>query len=432
MKIFLSNDIPNKAIVYYTLQLIAFNKAEKFVYVTERNGCNISVGIGLENTIYLSEKFFQHLKEKKTDSKFHLNSSGRIVLPNNTSTDYLSTIFYYVNCVQEYFATEHDQHERYISANAAQAKFGIKQNFVQLLIDEFCETVNELKYLKNKKRPSGFLLTHDIDFVYKSKNEDGMFALKNRRWAAIPKLLFNHYVGTPDWLNMHKIVAIEKRFDFTSNFFWLVKKDKQNSDYRFDSLDIQKQLQIIARSGGTNNLHKAIGNTSFDEELKWFTEKPDANRYHFLKFKVNDFKRIEEAEIKIDTSLGFSDKFGFRNSYGLPFMPFDIEENRVLNFIEVPLNIMDRTFFNLRQTPEFSFSQVEHWMKENTNDCIFTINWHNNFFSELTYAGYEKFYIKMLEYFKANNMKCYTMKDLKEEFLQPDFFTMPEHLSAEC
>lgn len=428
MKIFLSNDIPNKAIVYYTFQLIAFNKSEKFIYVTERSNCNISVGVGFGNTVRLSEKFFQYLKEKKTGSKFHLNDNGKIILFDTYVTDYISTIFYYVNCVQEYFATEYDRYGRFISTNAAQAKFGMKQNFVQLLIDEFCESIAELKHLKDKKRPSGFLLTHDIDFVYKSKNEDGMFALKNRKWAAIPKLLFNHYVGTPDWLNMHKIVAIESKFGFTSNFFWLVKKDKQNSDYQFSCLDIQKQLQIIGISGGTNNLHKAIGNTSFEEEMKWFKEKPEANRYHFLKFTVHDFKKIEAAEIKIDTSLGFSDSFGYRNSYGLPFMPFDIEENRVLNFVEVPLNIMDRTFYNLKQPPQVSFYQVLEWMKENRSNSIFTINWHNNFFSELTYAGYQKFYINMLEYFKETNMKCYTLNELKQEFLQPDFFTLPEQL----
>ena len=72
MKIFLSTDIPNKAIVYYALQLVAFNKLVQFSYVRDRSHADLSVGIGNENTIQLSANFFALLEKKITAPIEHL------------------------------------------------------------------------------------------------------------------------------------------------------------------------------------------------------------------------------------------------------------------------------------------------------------------------------------------------------------------------
>jgi len=417
MKIFLSSDIPNHAIVQHTLQLIALNKKEKFIQVESPEQADVSIGIAGENTIQLSLKFFELLKEKKTQHQLHLNADGIVMIPDSQKTDYLSTIFYYVNCVQEYHTSSNDKYGRFNYADSIQKHLGIThKNFVQQLIDELCRAIPQLNFLADIKRPSKLFLTHDIDYIYKAKNEDGMFALKNKRWLAIFKLLFNHYIGTPDWLNIDKIISIEKKYGFNSTFFWLTVKDELNSDYNIQSDIIQKQLKLIQASANSIGLHKAIGNTSFELEIKQLPQPIVANRYHFLKFTVNDFQQMQSAGIQLDTSLGFAEEIGFRNSYGLPFMPFDLNQNRTSDLIEVPLNLMDRTLFNSGKSHSEQKETVFNWLNANRFNSIITIDWHNNFFSSLSYNGYQNLYEEILQHAKQNNIDCCSSNELIEEF----------------
>jgi hypothetical protein len=243
-----------------------------------------------------------------------------------------------------------------------------------------------------------------------------MFALKNKRWLAIFKLLFNHYIGTPDWLNIDKIIAIEKRYRFNSTFFWLTIQDELNSDYNIQSDIIQKQLKLIQSTANFIGLHKAIGITSFESEIRQLPQPIVANRYHFLKFTVNDFQQMQSAGIQLDTSLGFAEEIGFRNSYGFPFMPFDLHLNKTLNIIEVPLNLMDRTLFNSGKSLVEQKELVFNWLNANRFNSIITIDWHNNFFSNLSYDGYKNFYEEILQYAKLNNIGCCLPSELIEEF----------------
>ncbi len=417
MKIFLSNDIPNHAIVQHTLQLIALNKKEKFIQVQNIEHADLSIGIESKNTIQLSSKFFELLQQKTTQHQLHLNTHGRITTPDTQKTDYLSTIFYYVNCVQEYHTSSSDHYGRFNYADSIQKHLGITHtNFVQQLIDEFCNTTPQLNILAQRTRPSKLFLTHDIDYIYKAKNEDGMFALKNKRWLTIFKLLFNHYIGTPDWLNIDRIIAIEKKHGFNSTFFWLTIRDELNSDYNIQSDIIQKQLKLIQASANSIGLHKAIGNTTFESEIKQLPQPIVANRYHFLKFTVNDFQQMQSAGIQLDTSLGFAEEIGFRNSYGLPFMPFDLNQNKTSDLIEVPLNLMDRTLFNSGKSLSEQKETVFNWLNANRFNSIITIDWHNNFFSSLSYNGYQNLYEEILQHAKENNIDCCSPNELIEEF----------------
>ncbi len=429
MKIFLSPDIQNKAIVYYTLQLIAMNKNVVFEYVTEITSCDVSIGFSEQHSIQLSENFFQLLNRNITNTSEHLNQQGVVINPLTQRIDFLSTIFYYTNCVQEYFTNSKDDYGRFPLENSIQFKLSIvAKNFVQELIEDFCEHYSEFKHLKGLARRSSIFLTHDIDFLFKGKNEDGMFALRNRKWLSISKLLYNHYLGTPDWLNIAEILSLEQAFNYTSTFFWLAIQNESNADYNIKSKKILNQLEIVKSKGHSNGIHKAMADTSFTDELIHFPDKVLSNRYHFLKFSVEDFCKIEEAGIQLDTSLGFSKSIGFRNSYGLPFMPFNLTQSRVLDFIEVPMQVMDRTLFSQTSNASEAENFLFEWLEQNLSNSVITINWHNNFFTDLTYKGYKEIYIKILNWVRDNNLKVVTEKDLIRTFQNHNFFSIPDRL----
>lgn len=429
MKVFLSPSLPNKAIVYYTLQLLAFNKQLHIDYVNEPQLAEVSIGLEPTDSIRLSKRFFQLLSKQETNFKEHFSVGGKTIQNEAGQTDYLSTIFYYTNCVQEFFSSRQDKYGRFSYAASLQNYFqNTRENFVQQLIDEFCATTIVFNRQKLQSRKSAFFLTHDIDDIFKAKNEDGKFALLHGRWWQIPRLLWNHYLGTPDLLNMQQIINLEKQFGFCSTFFWLPLQNRQNADYDFSSKLIQQQYALVKQNGCFNGIHKSVSEQEFDKELKCFSEKITINRYHFLKFTVHDFLKLENAGIEIDTSLGYSEQFGFRNNYGLPFHPFDLTENRVLKTLEVPMHVMDRTFFNLKISSSAAAELVLKWMNENKENTLFTINWHNNFFTNLKYKGYKEFYGQILRFFQENKMKCYTPDELKKDFFRPEFFSLPEHM----
>lgn len=429
MKVFLSPALPNKAIAYYSLQLVAQNKGFKIEYTTQAASADAVVGTDDSCTLKVSTRFYELLAHRETAFEKHLDKHTKSVLNEDGSIDYLSTIFYYVNCVQEFYNNDFDQYGRFPYTSSLQYQLGnTQQNFVQQLIDELVEKTAIFKQQKCVERASAFFLTHDIDDIFKARNEDGKYALLKGKWLHIFRLLWNHYLATPDLLNMEKIVALEQQLGFRSTFFWLPIKSKKNADYEFASALIQKQYQLIARHSFSNGIHKAWNVTSFEDEMKSFAERPTINRYHFLKFTVADFAVIEDAKIEIDTSLGFAEQFGFRNNYGLPFHPFSLENNKVHSVLEVPMQVMDRTFYNQKKSPENAAAEVLKWMEINKQNCLFTINWHNNFFTDLKYHGYREFYQKILMFFKEREMRCYTPDEIKKDFFCPDFFTLPEHL----
>jgi hypothetical protein len=226
---------------------------------------------------------------------------------------------------------------------------------------------------------------------------------------------------------MDKIMTIEEQFGFQSTFYWLVHQDKQNADYEILDSSIQSQMSSIGEKGFENGLHKSLRATSFDEEIALLHTRADGQRFHFLRFNLpKAWEDIEGTIIRLDTSLGFSEDFGFRNSYGLPFMPFNLKEKRVYDLIEVPMNVMDGNFFYQGKTVAQAEKELIEWLDTNKQDTVITLNFHNNFFDDMLYAGYDQLYQTLLQYFKEEGMKCMTQKTLISEFYKPEFYDIKD------
>jgi hypothetical protein len=430
-KIHIANDLSGRHIIHYTLQLIAANKGIGFIYTPDRSDCDLLIDDSIDSDLTLENAFYQNLTAGKFLPPKSLQTKPLSYRQADEKLDILAAIFYLVNCLQEYNTKTYDKYGRYPYIESIQMTEGLlQQNLVQGLIDELFKLHPKLSKIITTSRRSGFFLTHDIDTVYGAKNQNGDHALKTHQYHKIPKLLWNHYLGTPDWINMDRIMAIEQAYGFTSTFYWLVHRDKQNADYDIGSALIQRQLALIKSKGFEIGLHKSLRQTSFQEEAALLGTVPEGQRYHFLKFNLPQaWDEMEAAGIRLDTSLGFSEGFGFRNSYGLPFMPYHLAENRVYDLIEVPMNIMDGNFFYQNKTVSEAENSLIDWLDKNKENTVITINFHNNFFDDMLYAGYENLYKVLLSYFKEEGLTCMTQKSLLAEYCKPGFYdfksTMP-------
>ncbi len=416
MRVYIQPDNLYLPSVQYTLQLIAANKGIAFDY-TDSATAELIIGEEQTADIRINRLFHQKIAKGLFAHEHHLSNKPFIQFEDGT-TDYLSSIFYLVNCIQEYNPVKTDKYHRFPYIESLQKKFDIThQNLVQQLIDELFATNAKLGTLTTTSRPSRLFLTHDIDSVYGAKNQDGRYALDNNKWLDIPRLLFNHYLGIPDWLRMDAITDLEQQYGYTSTFFWLPVQDRENADYDINDPRVRQQMDKLTAAGFSHGLHKSRQPDSFSQEVKRIN-LPDAvnNRYHFLQFQLPQAWVEMEGHINLDTSLGFAESYGFRNSYGLPHRPFNLATQQPYSVLNVPMLIMDRTLFDSGKSTTELTEEIKAWITANKTNCIITLNWHNNFFTDLAYKGYAGLYISILNHCHSLGITSVTPAQLVQEF----------------
>ena len=68
------------------------------------------------------------------------------------------------------------------------------------------------------------------------------------------------------------------------------------------------------------------------------------NRFHYLRFEPQQTPDLlDQAQIAYDSTLGFSEHFGFRHGTCFPFYLFNFKTNKAYPFLEIPLQVMDAT-----------------------------------------------------------------------------------------
>lgn len=397
--------------IRYTLEQFAVNKKINVQF----GASGFLVSDAVNSNLSISKKLINNLRERRCDYKENLGATGFIEFENGTP-DYLGTAFYMLACLQEYHAAaQKDNLGRFKFSGSYQAAYqNSGQNIVQICFDKLAEKLS----IPNRANPSRFFLSHDIDTVYGAIVQDGFHALKFGRIDILLKLILNTVTQKPDWLNMDQIMKLESEYDVRSTFFWIVRRGKaeafENADYNFKSSSIQKVVRTVESNGFENGLHKSISQDSFQKEIGEFEKKPVANRYHYLKFNLpQGFDAIENSGLKLDASLGFAENIGFRNSYGLPYNPFDVTNRKPYTFVEVPLHIMDTTLFkynraNLAEARE----KILKFFEANKTNCVLSVLWHNNFFTNYKYKGYLQLYKEILEYIRENKLSTVTQREL--------------------
>jgi hypothetical protein len=105
-------------------------------------------------------------------------------------------------------------------------------------------------------------------------------------------------------------------------------------------------------------------------------------RQHVLRFEVPTTWRLwERAGFAYESTLGYADAEGFRCGTCHPFRPFDVEWQRDLDLLEVPLIVMDVT---LRRYQAYSVETAAERIRTLAARCqrvggCFVILWHNNY-----------------------------------------------------
>lgn len=264
----------------------------------------------------------------------------------------------------------------------------------------------KVEYPEGKK--FAVCLTHDIDVVNFPKSNLLFGAAKSLTQGKIKnafKISFSNINKKWNpWWNFKEIMALEKKYNAKSSFYFLAL-NKDDPDFNFKIEDLEHEIANIVDSGWEVGLHGGHETYNNLDELikekknleKVLGKKVTGFRNHYLKFKVPDtWEILSKSGFKYDTTFGYADCVGFRNGMCHPFKPFNLNTNRSIDILEIPLTIMDTTLYNYMKLDIKSAWDITRLLIDTVekNNGVITILWHN------TYMIGEnlKFYENILKY----------------------------------
>ena len=413
-----NNQIYSKPLEYI-LSILGKNKSCPIKFVNEKSKAQLIFDHTDSLSLPVNVEFYDSLLNKKMfNHEVYFKENPYLLFLNSKNPDWLGTAFYMINSFQEYADERNndvlDRYGRFRYDKSYQYKFNcIEKNLVQECFDDFCEEHLILKSISKVEKKSRVFFSHDIDTIYGSFLQDGLWAIKKGRLDIVLKLIMNEILSNPHWKNIDKIVKLHSEYDLKSTFFWIATKKRSANKVKNADYSVGK-LNNILKFSQSNGLHKSCYDSSFNEELKVLPFKTKLNRYHFLKFTLpSSWNEIEKSEIKFDASLGYAERYGFRNSYGLPFKPYNISTQAPYDFIEVPLNVMDGTLHRYMEIPlKETASSIINFIEKNKNNSVISILWHNTYFTNYKYSGYLEEYKKVLLYLKESEITSITPEEI--------------------
>jgi peptidoglycan/xylan/chitin deacetylase (PgdA/CDA1 family) len=252
-------------------------------------------------------------------------------------------------------------------------------------------------------------LTHDIDVIHQGYLGCAFSSVKSVIKGDVNSALKYPVYAVdkrrhPYW-NFREIMKLEEKYGATSSFYFLAL-EPGDWDYRYNLQSIRDDIRYIDARGwevGLHGGHEAYKDLHVLEKEKQSLEKVLGKqvmgyRNHFLHFKTPDtWELLSKAGFKYDTTFGYADCAGFRNGMCHPFKPFNLNTEREIDIIEIPLTIMDCTLLRdyMRLDIDGAWDLVKNMIdRVEELQGVITILWHNTYMQD----EYLDFYEKILKY----------------------------------
>jgi len=141
------------------------------------------------------------------------------------------------------------------------------------------------------------------------------------------------------------------------------------------------------------------------------------HRYHYLRVDPQrNLRALAELGFAYDTSLGFPDALGFRAGIARPFRPWDIEHDRPLDLVELPLAAMDVTLAECRYlglSARAAWPRLERLLDWGAaNGAGFAILWHPDRFDAPTSGGWDRLFYRVIDGVRERGGACMSARDV--------------------
>jgi hypothetical protein len=362
-----------------------------------------------------------------------------------TNIDMVSDIFFMLTRYEEFvLAEKKDKYGRFpASESFAYKNIFLHRPIVNEHMELLCSWLESFSPCLRKKDRWGensfaVCLSHDVDHILKNGS---LFAACRHAAAVLIKLKsfkkafrymqsyfqsIRDYTKDPYW-TFRYLINVEEKYHFVPSFYFMASA-VSDPDRRYDVNEpkIRKLIHELEAYGceiGYHGSFESFNNKCImDGEKKQLDlivqKKPFGCRQHYLRFEIPLTWRYQnQAGILYDTTLTFADHEGFRCGICLPFKPYDILEDKVLDIWELPLLIMEGTL----QSPMYRNLTPENGLKKiiglietvKKHHGVFTILWHNSSF-DYNWEGWGFVFEKTVEYLGKSNCIGLTGREIIE------------------
>lgn len=248
-----------------------------------------------------------------------------------------------------------------------QKKFTVKLTHDVDLINRFENPLNRCRTLA-----ADIVIRHDLCLA-----RENMTGIMNNKKNSLLNDLLN-------------LATLSEQHGMKSTFYLMsALSGRMDVGYNINDSGLKKIIHCLLERGHEIGFHAGY-QTYIDEEL-FLAEKKrveDAvncsikgGRQHYLRFKIPSTWNIwENSGLKYDSTLGYADHEGFRCGTCQPYRPYDLENDKEMDLIEIPLIVMDGTLRDYRKlTPEQGLN-IALSLADRCRQVggTFTILWHNS------------------------------------------------------
>lgn len=354
--------------------------------------------------------------------------------------DFIGTIFFFLSGYWEYINDgEKDKYNRFLYKNSF---LYLKEIELIPVVDCIVENIKNkygLSYRVNK--PVAFI-THDIDNLgFKNR----WYLLKTLLGKVIKKKNFDYF--SIDFVNLLKrnnpvgvenLINIHKKYKTKATYFFLPKIQKQTTPggYNLKSnyfylknlfKKIKKNNSEIALHYDTNYIENDNIKKSINKLQGILNIKVKSGRAHYLIFDINkSFEKFQNSNnIFIDSTISFAENIGFRFGTSRAFMPFDFENQKKYNFVEIPLIIMDvslknKNYMNLNIIEAKKTIENLIYEIKKVNGFI-TILWHNTSFYFKEWEQWSKLLEETIIFLCEEKFQFMTFKEIYDKYYKDLF-----------
>ena len=333
--------------------------------------------------------------------------------------DIFAASFYLISRYEEYLPHLKDKYNRYKAEESLAYKHGFLQKpIVNIWLKQFIHQLQSqfpnliIQYPKFK-----YISTIDIDnaYLYKGKGfiRSVSFLLKaigSLNLEAIKMAFLVASKKRKDPFDTYSLqFNLQKKYNLDVRYFMLMGdygiKDKNISHNNSNLQVLVKRLADLAPVGIHPSFGSNINEKKLAIEVKRLEDiqKREVNfsRQHFLQLSLpKTYKRLIEAGITNDFTMGYASVLGFRAGIASPFMFYNLDMEQILPITIHPFAIIDDTLkFNMKLSADEVVEKINGIIDvvKEVNGTLISI-WHNDTFSdEGEWKGWRNVYEDMVK-----------------------------------
>ncbi|OPX31751.1 MAG: hypothetical protein B1H40_03520 [Candidatus Latescibacteria bacterium 4484_181] len=371
---------------------------------------------------------------------YYEDGSGAVVEKGRTiqfGFDIVASAGYLLNCTEEKLVERRDKIGRFKAQFSPRWEMGLLS---QATIDRYVNILREIIACCCRRQgiplvykwywPCGknfaVYLSHDVDRVYKRE----FYTIAAKTFWMMKKLFSGRLRAAVsdalrlakavlsrqnDYWNFEKWMDLEDRYGAKSTFFFLKGRKVGRYGRRYNLRKLAQVIKTLSQNGWEVGLHGSYYSYNRMDRLRKEREELEdilgrrvrGHRQHYLRFDPEiSYSCCQGAGLEYDTTLGYSDRAGYRAGTGFPFRPFDGQRGRPLDLFEIPLVVMDGALdrsglgWKDGEAANYVIKMVEQTAASHS---LISLLWHQSSLDRDDFPGWGQTYEHILKYVKSHN-----------------------------